>query len=135
MTISPDTYRTEIAPNRRSKFLLPIAASSLRVGQLELDITNRRGKRGDRSFALRPCEVRLLSYMMQRRGELLTRAKLFADVWNYKFDPHTNLVDVHIGRLRRKVDGPNEAPMIRNVRGKGFILNATDHAAIPQVQS
>ncbi len=70
--------------------------------------------------------------MMQRRGQLLTRAKLFEDVWNYKFVPETTiLVDVHMGKLRRKVDGSNEAPMIRNVRGAGFILDATDQAATP----
>src|ERR1700681_116 len=56
---------------------------------------------------------------------LLTRAKLFEEVWRYKFVPETNLVDVHMGRLRRKVDGSNEAPMIRNVRGAGFVLSGT----------
>jgi two-component system OmpR family response regulator len=65
--------------------------------------------------------------MMERCGQLLTRAKLLEDVWNYKFIPETMvLVDVHMGKLRRKVDGPNEAPMIRNVRGAGFILSATE---------
>ena len=63
--------------------------------------------------------------MMQRADELLTRATLLQEVWNYKFVPETNLVDVHMGRLRRKVDGPNEAPVIRNVRGVGFVLSAT----------
>ena len=63
----------------------------------------------------------------------MTRANLFVDVWRYKFVPETNLVDVHMGLLRRKVDGSNEAPMIRNVRGAGwFILNVTDQAAMPQ---
>ena len=56
---------------------------------------------------------------------MLTRAKLLEDVWNYKFVPETNVVDVHMGKLRCKVDGPNEAPMIRTVRGVGFVLNAT----------
>src|SRR5712664_1224034 len=97
----------------------------LRVGSLELDLINRTAKRGDRPVDLLPSEFRLLNYMMQRRGQLLTRAKLFQDVWHYKFLPETNLVDVHMGRLRRKVDGPNEAPMIRTVRGVGFILGAT----------
>src|SRR3981189_2068268 len=119
---------TEIAPNRRSKFSLPATASSLRVGSLELDPSNRTARRGDQAFYLRPCELRLLEYMMQKCGQLLTRAKLLEDVWSYKFVPETNLVDVHMGKLRRKVDGPNEAPMIRNVRGAGFILNATDEA-------
>jgi len=97
----------------------------LRVGSLELDLINRTAKRGDRPVDLRQSEFRLLKYMMQRNGQLLTRAKLFQDVWHYKFSPTTNLVDVHMGRLRRKVDGPNEAPMISTVRGAGFILSAT----------
>ncbi len=97
----------------------------LRVGSLELDLINRTAKRDDRPIDLLPSEFRLLKYMMQRGGQLLTRAKLFQDVWHYKFLPETNLVDVHMGRLRRKVNGPNEAPMIRTVRGAGFILSAT----------
>ena len=97
----------------------------LRVGSLELDLINRSAKRDDRPIDLLPSEFRLLKYMMQRDGQLLTRAKLFQDVWHYKFLPETNLVDVHMGRLRRKVNGPNEAPMIRTVRGAGFILSAT----------
>jgi DNA-binding response OmpR family regulator len=103
----------------------------LRVGSLELDLADRTARRGDRSFDLRPREFRLLTYMMERCGQLLTRAKLLEDVWNYKFIPETMiLVDVHMGKLRRKVDGPNEAPMIRTVRDAGFILNGTDHGAI-----
>jgi DNA-binding response OmpR family regulator len=86
---------------------------------------DRTAKRGDRRIDLRPREFQLLKYMMQRSDKLLTRATLFREVWNYKFVPDSNLVDVHMGRLRRKVDGPNEAPMIRNVRGAGFVLSAT----------
>jgi DNA-binding response OmpR family regulator len=101
----------------------------LRVGSLELNLTNRTARRGDRSFYLRPREFRLLRYMMQRCGQLLTRAKLLEDVWSYKFVPESMiLVDVHMGRLRRKVNGPNEAPMISTVRGAGFILSAADPA-------
>jgi DNA-binding winged helix-turn-helix (wHTH) protein len=97
----------------------------LRVGSLELDLIDRTAKRGDRPIDLRPREFQLLKYMMQRSDELLTKATLFKDVWHYNFDPETNLIDVHMGRLRRKVDGSNEAPMIRNVRGAGFVLSAT----------
>ena len=97
----------------------------LRVGPLELDLLDRTAKRGDRQIDLRPREFRLLKYMMQRSGKLLTRATLFKEVWDYKFVPESNLVDVHMGRLRRKVDGANEAPMISNVRGAGFVLGAT----------
>jgi DNA-binding winged helix-turn-helix (wHTH) protein len=96
----------------------------LHVGPLELDLLDRTAKRGERQIELRPREFRLLKYMMQRSDKLLTRAILLKDVWNYKFVPETNLVDVHMGRLRRKVDGPNESPMISNVRGVGFVLSA-----------
>ena len=96
----------------------------LRVGPLELDLIDRTATRGGRRIDLRPREFKLLKYMMGRSGELLTRAALLKDVWDYKFVPDTNLVDVHMGRLRRNVDAPNEAPLIRNIRGVGFILGA-----------
>jgi DNA-binding response OmpR family regulator len=96
----------------------------LRVGSLELDLINRTAKRDDRQIFLAPREFHLLKYMMQQSGQLVTRANLFKEVWHYKFVPETNLVDVQMGRLRRKVDGANEAPMIRNVRGAGFVLSA-----------
>jgi DNA-binding winged helix-turn-helix (wHTH) protein len=97
----------------------------LRVGPLELDLLDRTAKRGGRPIDLRPREFRLLKYMMQRNDSLLTRATLLKEVWNYKFVPETNLVDVHMGRLRRKIDGPDETPLIRNVRGAGFVLSVT----------
>jgi two-component system OmpR family response regulator len=96
----------------------------LRIGDLELDLLERRARRCDRLIALRPREFGLLRYMMERSDKLLTRAKLLQEVWNYKFVPQTNLVDVHMGRLRRKVDGTNEPAMIRSVRGGGFVLSA-----------
>jgi two-component system, OmpR family, response regulator len=95
---------------------------TLRAGPLELDLIDRTVKRGDRVIDLLPREFRLLEYMMQRSDQLLTRAMLLEEVWNYKFVPATNLVDVHMGRLRHKVDGPGDIPMIHNVRGTGFIL-------------
>ena len=94
------------------------------VGPLQLDLIDRTAKRGNRQIDLRPREFQLLKYMMQRSDKLLTRANLLKDVWHYKFVPETNLVDVHMGRLRRKVDGPDEISMIRNVRGVGFVLSA-----------
>jgi len=104
---------------------VPPNETVLRVGPLELDLIDRTAKRGDRHIDLRPREFRLLKYMMERTEKLLTRAALLKDVWRYKFVPETNLVDVHMGRLRRKVDGLNEAPMIRCVRGAGFVLDPT----------
>jgi two-component system OmpR family response regulator len=100
--------------------------TTLRVGPLELDLLERAAKRGDREIALLPREFRLLEYMMRRKEQTLTRAMLLEEVWNYKFVPRTNLVDVHMGRLRRKVDEPQEPPMIHNVRGVGFMLRAPD---------
>jgi DNA-binding winged helix-turn-helix (wHTH) protein len=102
-----------------------VDATVLRVGPIEIDLIDRTAKRGNREIDLRPREFQLLKYMMQRSEQLLTRATLLKDVWRYKFVPETNLVDVHMGRLRRKVDAPNEPPMIRNVRGLGFILEET----------
>jgi two-component system, OmpR family, response regulator len=98
--------------------------TALRVGPLELDLLSRTAKRGERSLELLPREFRLLEYMMRRKDQLLTRAMLFEEVWNYKFVPQSNLVDVHMGRLRRKLDQADEQPMINNVRGEGFILRA-----------
>jgi DNA-binding response OmpR family regulator len=99
-------------------------ATVLRVGSLELDLLLRTVKRGNRPIDLRPREFQLLGYMMRRSDELLTRETLLKEVWHYKFVPETNLVDVHMGKLRRKVDGSDEAPMIRTVRGEGFVLSA-----------
>jgi two-component system, OmpR family, response regulator len=99
--------------------------TNLRVGQLELDLIKRTAKRGERNIDLLPREFRLLEYMMRRSGQLLTRAMLLEEVWNYKFVPTTNLVDVHMGRVRHKVDWPGETQMIHNVRGAGFILRTS----------
>lgn len=98
--------------------------TTLRVGALELDLLTRTAKRSDRTIELLPREFRLLEYMMRRKDQLLTRAMLFEEVWNYKFVPQSNLVDVHMGRLRHKVDRPGEPAMIHNVRGEGFIIRA-----------
>jgi two-component system OmpR family response regulator len=94
----------------------------LRVGQLELDLIERTARRGERRIDLLPREFRLLEYMVRRSDQLLTRAMLLEEVWNYKFVPTTNLIDVHMGRVRHKVDAAGEPPMIHNVRGAGFIL-------------
>jgi DNA-binding response OmpR family regulator len=97
----------------------------LRVGQLELDLIERTARRDSRPIDLRPREFQLLKYMMQRSDQVLTFETLIRDVWQYKFVPETNRVNVHMGRLRAKVDRPNDTPMISNVRGKGFVLSAS----------
>jgi len=100
-----------------------VRETTLRVGTLEVDLIERTAKRDSRRIDLRPREFRLLKYMMQHSNLLLKRDTLLQEVWDYKFIPDTNLVDVHMGRLRRKVDGPNETPMIHSASG-GFILRA-----------
>ena len=115
---------------------VPVATrqTKLRVGPLELDLIERTAKRGDRSIDLLPREFRLLEYMMRRNDRILTREMLLREVWKYKFVPKTNLVDVHMGRLRRKIDGPDEPPMIHNVRGKGFIFGIEGQSALEQAR-
>jgi DNA-binding winged helix-turn-helix (wHTH) protein len=107
----------------------------LQVGPLELDLLERTAKRGDRRIDLLQREFQLLKYMMQRRDEILTRETLLKEVWHYKVVPETNVVDVQMGRLRRKVDGPNEALMIRSVRSLGFVLSATPTSLAPVAPS
>lgn len=94
----------------------------LRSGPLELDLIERTARRGSRQLDLLPREFKLLEYLMRREGQLVTRAMLFEEVWNYRFVPDSNLVDVHLGRLRRKVDYCDEVPMIHSIRGAGFML-------------
>jgi len=96
----------------------------LRVGPLELDLIERTVTRSGRTIDLLPREFRLLEYMMRRPDQMVTRAMLFEDVWNYRFVPDSNLVDVHMGKLRHKIDAPGDEPIIQNVRGAGFILRA-----------
>ncbi|WP_158808511.1 response regulator transcription factor [Beijerinckia sp. L45] len=98
--------------------------TTLRVGPLELDLITREARRGERAIELLPREFKLLEYMMQRPDLALTRAMLLEDVWAYRFVPQTNLVDVHVGKLRRKIDGADEFAMIKNVPGVGFMLRS-----------
>jgi two-component system OmpR family response regulator len=95
----------------------------LRVGDLEIDLLTRSARRGTRVLNITPRELRLLEYLVRHAGHAVTRAMLFEEVWNYRFDPHTNLVDVHVGRLRRELEGPGEPPMLQSVRGVGFRLD------------
>ena len=94
----------------------------LRVGNLELDLIGGTGRRGPRDLDLLPRERKLLEYLMRRPGQVVTRAMMFEEVWNYRFTPNSNLIDVHVGRLRKKLDIEGEPALIQNVRGSGFTL-------------
>ena len=97
-------------------------ATILYVGPLALDLIDRTARRNGRDIELLPREFKLLEYLMRRPDQVVTRDMLLEDVWNYRFLPQTNLVDVHIGKLRRKIDLPGEAVVIRGMRGVGFML-------------
>jgi len=98
----------------------------LRVGPLELDLIDRIARRKTREIELLPREFKLLEYLMRRPAQVVTRDMLLEDVWNYRFSPQTNLVDVHIGKLRRKIDADGEIPLLYNVRGVGFIMRVPE---------
>jgi two-component system, OmpR family, response regulator len=98
--------------------------SMLRVGSLELDLIARKVRRGSEEIALLPTEYRVLEFMMRHQGKTITRTMLFEAVWGYHFDPGSKLIDVHIGRLRKKIDPPDATPLIETVRGVGYILGA-----------
>lgn len=98
----------------------------IRLGSLELDLMAGTGRRGARDLELLPRELKLLAYLMRRPGQVVTRAMLFEEVWDYRFTPKSNLIDVHVGRLRRKLEAGGETPVIVNVRGIGFTLNVDD---------
>jgi DNA-binding response OmpR family regulator len=90
-----------------------------------LDLIDREAHRNGRLIELLPREFKLLEYLMRRENQVVTRAMLLEDVWHYRFVPQTNLVDVHIGKLRRKVDAPGEPVLIESVRGTGFMMRAS----------
>ena len=98
----------------------------LRVADLELDLIERSACRGGLQLELLPIEFRLLEFMVRNSGQVLTRTMIFEAVWGYHFDPGTNVIDVHIGRLRKKVDPPGVVPLIRTVRGSGYRLAETE---------
>ena len=100
----------------------------LRFEDLTLDLLDRAARRGERNLELFPREFKLLDFLVRHAGQVVTRAILFEQVWRYRFDPGTNLVDVHMGKLRRKVDAPGEPQLIHTVRGTGFVLKTADPA-------
>jgi two-component system, OmpR family, response regulator len=96
----------------------------LRVCDLELDLVKHEARRGGRRIELLPMEFKLLEFMMRNAGQSLSRRMIFEAVWEYYFDPGTNLIDVHVGKLRRKIDVPGAAPLFKTERGLGYMLHA-----------
>ncbi len=94
------------------------------VGDLEMDILTRTVRRAGKKIDLQPREFRLLEYLMRHSGQVVTRTMLLENVWEYHFDPQTNVIDVHISRLRSKIDKEFELPLLKTVRGAGYTLTA-----------
>ena len=107
---------------RRSSTL--VKDTMLRIGDLEADLLERRARRGGVDVELLPREFQLLEYFVRNEGRVVSRAMLLANVWDVHFDPMTNIVDVYVGRLRRKLDKAGQEPLIHTVRGVGFCLRA-----------
>ncbi|NMG38994.1 response regulator [Chelativorans sp. ZYF759] len=95
-----------------------------RIGDLELDRLSHSVRRAGQEIVLQPREFRLLEYLMRHAGQVVTRTMLLENVWDYHFDPQTNVIDVHISRLRSKIEKGYDKPVLHTVRGAGYMLKA-----------
>jgi two-component system, OmpR family, response regulator len=101
----------------------------LRVGDLEMDLISRTVRRAGRVLELQPKEFALLEQLMRHAGHVVTRTMLLENVWDYSFDPQTNVIDVHISRLRQKIDKGFDKPLLHTVRGSGYCIRENDQTA------
>ena len=113
------------ALTRRSTKSGTTAETYLTVGDLEVELLARRVTRAGTEIDLQPREYRLLEYLMRNAGNVVTRTMLLEHVWDYHFDPQTNVIDVHISRLRQKIDKEFDTPLIHTVRGAGYALRTS----------
>ena len=111
--------RIEVLARRR---VGPGEETVYRVADLELDRLSHRVLRGKEEIVLQPREFRLLEYLMKHAGQVVTRTMLLENVWDYHFDPQTNVIDVHVSRLRAKIDRDFDAPLLSTVRGAGYMI-------------
>jgi len=114
--------RVEALGRRQTPSEAPVTV--LKAGDLEMDLLSRKVHRGDVKIDLQPREFRLLEYLMRNAGQVVTRTMLLEKVWDYHFDPQTNVIDVHISRLRGKIDKDFDEPLLHTVRGAGYRLQA-----------
>jgi two-component system, OmpR family, response regulator len=112
--------RTEVLARRRRAG--PVPETSYHVGDLDLDRLSHTVKRAGKEIDLQPREFRLLEYLMKHAGQVVTRTMLLENVWDYHFDPQTNVIDVHLSRLRGKIDKGFDRPLIHTVRGAGYMV-------------
>lgn len=113
--------RIEVLLRRRSDTSAP--PTRLKVADLELDLLSQKVTRGGKNLNLQPREFRLLEYLMKHAGQIVTRTMLLENVWEYHFDPQTNVIDVHVSRLRQKIDKDFDKQLLNTIRGAGYMLN------------
>lgn len=113
--------RLEAIVRRRDR--AAASTTHLQVGSLTLDLLGRSAKRGNRTIELLNKEFQLLEYLMRHAGQVVTRTMMTEAIWDYSFNPGTNVIDVHVSRLRSKIDAPGEPSMIQTVRGAGYRLD------------
>jgi len=101
-------------------------ATKLRVADLELDLLSRTVTRGGKRIDVQPREFRLLEHLMRHAGQVVTRTMLLEKVWDYHFDPQTNVIDVHVSRLRQKLDKGFDRPLIHTIRNAGYMIRAEE---------
>jgi two-component system OmpR family response regulator len=118
--------RVEVLARRRES---ESPQSTLSVGDLKLDLLARLVTRAGRPITLQPREFRLLEHLMRHPGQVVTRTMLLEKVWDYHFDPQTNVIDVHVSRLRSKIDKGFDYPLIHTVRGVGYVLRVPEEAS------
>lgn len=99
-------------------------STTLAVDDLTMDLVDRRVSRAGREIRLRPKEFQLLKYLLEHQGQVVSRSMLFEAVWNYRFDPQTNVIDVHMAKLRRKLEENSGRQLIDTVRGAGYVVNS-----------
>lgn len=117
------TARLDVLVHRRAE---PARDVALKVGNLEMDLLAHRVTRAGAEIALLPREFRLLEYLMRNAGQVVTRSMMFEEVWHYHFDEPSKVIDVHVSKLRRKIDLPGMPQLIHTLRGSGYMLHAAD---------
>jgi len=100
--------------------------TTLVVDDLYVNLVSRKVTRGGKTVTLQPREFKLLEYLMRHANQVVTRTMLLENVWDYHFDPRTNVIDVHVSKLRQKIDAGAERPLLRTIRNAGYMLTADD---------
>jgi two-component system OmpR family response regulator len=101
--------------------------TALAVGDLTMDLLSRKVTRAGRNVTLQPREFKLLEYLMRHADQVVTRTMLLESVWDYHFDPQTNVVDVHVSKLRQKIDAGTDKPLLKTIRNAGYMLTANEN--------